>query len=940
MTATAGRETGATANAWWAPGLIPHERDPATVEPPGWAVFAEEAIRAARPADGPVMDTWQDAFAVVLRPFADVAAARVCAAHLSAPAADVARATTARLVPLAARTLVAELHRHSADGLLRGADGGQRFHDFVRRLSAPDPLADLLAAYPVLARLLADAASRLAAGTVELLDRLRADRAAVADALLDGRDPGRLDRLDLDRGDPHDGGRTVAVLSFASGDRLVYKPRDVSGHTTLSRFLALLAEHVPYSPTPVRALPRPGYGWLAHIAPRPLADRDAACRFYRRQGALLAVLHLLRATDVHCENVVAEGDQPVVVDVETLFHPPTRPSDDPAAEALATSVRRTGLLPVPVVGAHGVADLSGLGGGAGGASPASTVSWADGGTDRMRLVRGPATLATSNNRPTLGGDVVDPADHTASLLAGFRTAYRAIDANRAAFADLIAECAELPVRVLLRPTWLYRTLLDESTHPDLLRDAADRDAALASLHDLGTGADARAAETAQLWAGDIPLFLARAGGNQARPVSGGPAEVALPVSGTAAAAAVLAGMDATDRRCQEWIIRAALAARPASSTHRQAPAASSRPGADGVHRDTLLGAARSVADGLIADGFTAKAGGLNWLSLDVVDGHWMLLPSGAGLDSGRLGVALFLAQLAATTGAARYAEHASQAVVAVPPLIARLAERPEAAEAAGCGGLRGLGGIAYGLARIAVLLDRHDLADAASTALALAGTATGSDLGWADGLAGCLAAAVAVHAELGHAPAAALARRCADALAKRADALPTVPGFADGAAGIAWALARHGTDPHHAVTAARAAATAAPLAVTGAGWCSGRAGLALVHPDPEEGRATLTTAPVPHDLSLCHGELGIADVIITLTSTTGEREPACPVLLPRTARTVDLLRRHGPVSGTPGGVRTPGLLNGCAGIGYGLLRTVAPDDVPSALLLEPASRPR
>ncbi len=85
------------------------------------------------------------------------------------------------------------------------------------------------------------------------------------------------------------------------------------------------------------------------------------------------------------------------------------------------------------------------------------------------------------------------------------------------------------------------------------------------------------------------------------------------------------------------------------------------------------------------------------------------------------------------------------------------------------------------------------------------------------------------------------------------------------------------------------------------------------------------------DLSLCHGELGITDVLAEL----GEPDHRRPVLRTRAGRVVDLLRGLGPVCGVPGGVPTPGLLTGLAGIGHGLLRLAAPDRVPSALLLRP-----
>jgi len=58
------------------------------------------------------------------------------------------------------------------------------------------------------------------------------------------------------------------------------------------------------------------------------------------------------------------------------------------------------------------------------------------------------------------------------------------------------------------------------------------------------------------------------------------------------------------------------------------------------------------------------------------------------------------------------------------------------------------------------------------------------------------------------------------------------------------------------------------------------------------------------------------------------------------ATILDDIEEHRWRCGTPLHVETPGLLSGLAGIGYGLLRTARPDDVPSVLALEPPIQSR
>ena len=93
-----------------------------------------------------------------------------------------------------------------------------------------------------------------------------------------------------------------------------------------------------------------------------------------------------------------------------------------------------------------------------------------------------------------------------------------------------------------------------------------------------------------------------------------------------------------------------------------------------------------------------------------------------------------------------------------------------------------------------------------------------------------------------------------------------------------------------------------------------------------------------HDLSLCHGELGAAEAL-TVLAATGRAPTAARARHRRAGLVMEALTRFPPRCGTPGGVWTPGLLNGVAGIGYGLLRLGFAHRVPSVLLLEPTPHP-
>jgi lantibiotic modifying enzyme len=85
---------------------------------------------------------------------------------------------------------------------------------------------------------------------------------------------------------------------------------------------------------------------------------------------------------------------------------------------------------------------------------------------------------------------------------------------------------------------------------------------------------------------------------------------------------------------------------------------------------------------------------------------------------------------------------------------------------------------------------------------------------------------------------------------------------------------------------------------------------------------------------LCHGDLGSLDFMLLV----GEgREPVVPLVrhIQGAAELVmESIAHHGWRCGTPAHVPSPGIMNGLAGIGYGLLRYVDPAHVPSILALQ------
>ena len=156
---------------------------------------------------------------------------------------------------------------------------------------------------------------------LELARHVERDAARLAVRFGGGMIPGPIVRLTA-LGDPHGGLRRVTRVRFRSGLTLIHKPRPLGPELIWNRVIRWLGARAAAGPflTPV-ILPRARYGWVEYLAPRRPASARQARAFHRRAGTLLALFEVLEVRDVHRDNLIAVGDQPVLVDGETIAHP-------------------------------------------------------------------------------------------------------------------------------------------------------------------------------------------------------------------------------------------------------------------------------------------------------------------------------------------------------------------------------------------------------------------------------------------------------------------------------------------------------------------------------------------------------------------------------------------------------------------------------------------
>jgi type 2 lantibiotic biosynthesis protein LanM len=740
------------------------------------------------------------------------------------------------LLLLLGRTMVLELNLAAREGRLAGDSPEARFDSFTESLRDPDTAVGILRQYPVLARQTVETVDRWVETSLEILRHLRDDASALRAAFSPDRDPGPLAGFEGGLGDSHRGGRSVALLTFASGLRVIYKPKPVGVEAAFQGLLAWTAEK-GFAPAfrclrVVEGDDAAGagrHGWVEWVAEEPCSTRDGLKRFYRRQGGYLALLYLLSATDFHSENLIAAGEHPVLVDLEALFHPwneelGREPGDARPGRPLFESVLQSGMLPMRIWQSEGDPsgiDLSGL------AAPAAQVvsqpalMSEKAGTDSMRYVRRAVEMHLGRGRPTLDGAEVALCDFLDPLLGGFSDLYRLILRHRdelAAPGGPLDAFAEAEVRVIVRPTRTYAMLYVEAQHPFFLGDALDRDRLLDRLWE---GADRPcfdpivAAERRGLQRGDVPMFTAKPGSHDlwaadcvVDGMEGGHLPGLLPVSGLQEARSRLARLGEDDLRRQSRIIHDAVEAtvlrdpvRPPPISPGEAEAAEA---AEAPSRDEILEAARHAALRL-EDLALRGPGEALWLAIQTRgdSSSWSLGVAGPDLHLGMPGILLFLAYLGDVTGEERWTVLARDGAA----MLCRWLEQTPR-PAMGIGAFSGWGGSIYLLTHLASLWDEPELLDRAEAIVSflpeLIDVDDSHDV--VAGAAGCLVCLLRLWERRPSAATLAAAVRCGERLLDRA--VPAGPGIgwilelagpdplagmSHGAAGIAWALLQLGS---------------------------------------------------------------------------------------------------------------------------------------------------
>jgi len=683
-------------------------------------------------------------------------------------------------------------------------------------------LLALFEEYSVLARLLVEEINTWVDVMREFLACLADDWSSFAEQF--GETGNSVVEIRPGLSDSHNHGRMVFRVAFESGLQLIYKPHSLSMENAYSDFVEWINLHANLeSMMPLVLLDRGTHGWVSVIEQQPCKTEPEVERYFYRIGMLICIMYLLSGTDFHFENIIANGEYPIPVDLEMLLYPPMASDLDEVLSENINSLERfttvfhSMILPFGDPKLQGGVDKSFLG--------ASTYPQSIN-RRRLKLINSDSMYRAeetfkldphqNNSGLVFEGELQRPHDYQEQILAGFEELYNSIIENRSSISESLREFQALPTRFVFRATEIYFKVWLSSLEADCLRDGIDRHIQLEHLgraylqEELGVRRYWKLfrEEVAALARNDVPLFNMTTNGRDLTTPGGDLIPGCFLISGYQRVMGTLSKLSPADLQQQRRFIRQALVAKIISQVN-----AGAHPDLDADQKqisqsseiskaELFLCEARSIADQLIEqalfDGHVAL-----WtdMQMDPESENYYVRYLEDDLYSGSSGVALFLAAMHKVTGEAAYAECALGALDNIRQRIQRGYLENFAKQ--GIGGAVGIGSLVYALTHCAEFLDAESLLeDAVVLAKIITPTLVAQDesLDVIGGSAGAILSLLPLYQETQSNEVLAIASTCGQHLLtnqvdaqSQGRAWPTlngkqIAGFSHGAAGIAYAL--------------------------------------------------------------------------------------------------------------------------------------------------------
>lgn len=216
-------------------------------------------------------------------------------------------------------TIVYELHESKRLGLLKGKTSLERYNSFFLDEYGYTPQARvLIEKYPFLFEMIDLVTVRSFNNLAICLKRFEADFTKIKQHF-ELPSNSRIEKIKILTSSDRHRSQQSLIFYMSREKKIIYKPVDLHLDQLFAQFIEELELQTPLDLLCRKILPKKGYGWLEYISTNTCNSIEDIKHFFQRSGLLLAVANTLNYSDGHCENILAHGVFPILLDGETLF---------------------------------------------------------------------------------------------------------------------------------------------------------------------------------------------------------------------------------------------------------------------------------------------------------------------------------------------------------------------------------------------------------------------------------------------------------------------------------------------------------------------------------------------------------------------------------------------------------------------------------------------
>ncbi len=414
------------------------------------------------------------------------------------------------------KAITLEINKERVLGKLKGDTPAERYQFFINSYEDRDKILSFFDEYPVLARVIINMSELFIRNVIDLFNNLIKDKDLIKDKF--NITDFYITNLNYGHGDSHNGNKSVVSITLKTKQKLLYKPKNLNvniAFSTLCDYINKNANFLKIKTAKTISIDDHGYEEFIHHI--DCKNNEEVKNYYRRFGHLLALMYLLNGTDIHMENLIANGENPVIIDLETILQQPTnfyvstdtknKLEDGIIKKAVFSNVERIMLLPSKLkINMHmkGV-DISALSGKE--TRLDEKILQIDNlNTDEIKFTEQVAIIPGSQNLPIKD---VNYLKYKNNVIDGFLELAMYFIDNRDELLGLpeIKNFKGLQLRQIVRNTNQYAKILNHSYHPDFLTDMLDREKVFENLWSAKLNLiDLTKKEVEAMMINDIPFF--------------------------------------------------------------------------------------------------------------------------------------------------------------------------------------------------------------------------------------------------------------------------------------------------------------------------------------------------------------------------------------------------------------------------------------------------